>query len=359
MLTSELGSAFTAIKEDYEGYKVVNLLKSAVDLLASKGKINEESYAKSADQILIKAKELGEHNIYQFQSDRLKDLISRSKYARAAPSVISSVMLNGINTSANFGMSSSEMTLFLDRAQSTYADITNYLKILENVGLPLDVNNNADVSLNLYLPSSIYENDLGVLSKKLEIYDRFLSSVTEILPSSEKPHIVATSDGSILVILAAAAPVIDAVAKAWSSITLAAIDTIKFKSAVDTMRTVGVPAEAIEAADALIDKKVISELHEALGEQFENSWKKMSKGDANAALLKLRNTASLIVDDTKKGVRISISVSIDASKHLIEETDINQLDLAKLIENQADQQKILNSAIANSQPPKQIGSPAR
>lgn len=180
MLANRMIKIAEDIQEDFSQFNIIALLAEAAALSEQRPNLNPQQYRQQIAVVRQKADEIIKKTKFRNYPPDLLDTINESNLRSLLPATVAQLLVDGFPETKDAAISSAELHMFRNEATTALGQINGFLAFaqrlkLQSFDVPLEL-----VALDLKFPRPMFENKLRQFSLKLQNFNEFIKSATEL-----------------------------------------------------------------------------------------------------------------------------------------------------------------------------------
>jgi hypothetical protein len=211
MLAGRLIRAARDILGEYGKFRIIERLNHASTLSANRGGPQAQQYPQQARDLRAWAQSVLDQSVIETYPDDLQMFLKNSDYSTALPASIARVVLAGFPDNMNLAMSSSEIGLYTQLANTLLSELGSLTKVADKMHIAPITIPASEISFDILIPRNIFDDSADAFVSLLARFSRIMSYLNELTTGSQKsPVLVYTSTSDPVTGLAVAS------ATAWA-----------------------------------------------------------------------------------------------------------------------------------------------
>lgn len=334
------------IQREFQQFDLINFLNEAVRLASERPNLNPTQYRDRSAQLKKRAQTVISDTIFRTYPLDLMTLISQSEFSSVLPANLAKVVISGFPENKEAAISSAELQMYLNQAQSTLGQVVGFLTFARRLGVAPYNLPEGFVSLDLKIPRAIFNSHVGSFLSKTDVFNEFMRSVTEFVTGSR--------DEIELVYISTSDPVLSCAvipAAAWAILYFykllleVAEKQINVFKAVNDLRTSGLAADKVAPISDEMKAMIEREVKRAVETASERIPSSVDAPRKNELKVQVTKQAIEITADIAEGARIYVSLESQQQLEVIAQAAPEGAESITALREQVEEQKALEARL--------------
>jgi hypothetical protein len=335
-LTTAPGRARKDILTEYSEFRIMELLNEAANLATQRANLTPAQYIQRAQQIRERAATIINQTKIERYPDDLRNIVKQSQYSSALPAEIAQVLLNGFPDYKETAISSSEVGLYVQLANTLRTEL-NALRVasqkfnIDEITIP-----EGEISIDVIIPRTVFGNRADEFVDILTRIIKIAAYIIEVTTGSEgTPTLAYNSTSDPVTGLALIAAVAWGFLRFYKAALEVAEKQINLLRMVKEFR--GSPLESSGDLDTQIKAITDESLEKAVKNTIEAMpEKKVPSERINEIEIAIKREARVVVQAIANGVRVGVTIeSLDTLVLIAEKVpDITPEQVTEELKNQ-------------------------
>lgn len=163
MLANRMIRIAEDIRREFQQFNIPQLLNEAATLAANRPNLNPQQYQAQSTSLKARAQTIISNTVFRTYPLDLLGLISQSEFSSVLPANLGKLIITGFPDNKDAAISSAEIQMYGNQAQTMLGQLAGFLAFAHRLGVrPYEVPEGY-VSLDLKIPRSIFNGNLGRL----------------------------------------------------------------------------------------------------------------------------------------------------------------------------------------------------
>lgn len=303
MLVSRVRAVALLIIEEYQKFKVKELLEEAISYCANKTSIADSDFRRGIANLQLKFSKIINETEFNFMDEELKKKIESTKYVSAVSGKIARYMASSLNANKGACISAAEVSLILQSAEEARVSLGAVVEFSGVFDDADDLGDSEKIHIELKFPRRSVGGDFNSLSVALRETSQFFSYIANFASGdSEEVGVVSMSTTEPVVTVAVVVASGLAILKLYDKILDSARRTIDFWSGINTFKVHNEVLRSLNVED-LIRAETERQVREALS-KIKSPLSLANKTECENKIVAKANKVSRLVE---RGLRIDVS----------------------------------------------------